>query len=64
MGNFTPEMLRENLAKRIQTASREENAANSPENIAATNFDLVGKWIDLQFNERGKLVTYSWVVIS
>ena len=57
-------MLRENLAKRIQTASREENAANSPENIAATNFDLVGKWIDLQFNERGKLVTYSWVVIS
>ena len=58
-------MLRENLAKLIQTASHEKNAANSPENIAATDFDLVGKWIDQQFNEGGgKLVTYSGVVVS
>ena len=64
VGNFTPEMLRENLTKLIQTASREENAANSPEKIAATNFDLVGKRIDQQFNEGGKLITYSGVVVS
>ena len=64
VGNFTPEMLRENLTKLIQTASREENAVNSPEKIAATNFDLVGKRIDQQFSEGGKLITYSGVVVS
>ena len=44
--------------------SREENAANSTEKIAATDFKLVGKRIDQQFNEGGKLITYSGVVVS
>jgi len=35
--------------------------ANSPED---TDFDLVGKRIDQQFNESGKLVTYSGRVVS
>ena len=63
-GNFTPEMLRENLIKFIQIASCEENAANSPEKITATDFDLVGERIDQQFNEGGKLIMYSGVVVS
>jgi len=49
-------MLRENLTKLIQAAACEVNTANSPED---TDFDLVGKRIDQQFNESGKLVTYS-----
>ena len=54
-------MLRENLTKLIQAAACEVNTANSPED---TDFDLVGKRIDQQFNESGKLVTYSRRVVS
>jgi len=61
VGNFTPTMLRENLTKLIQAAACEVNTANSPED---TDFDLVGKRIDQQFNESGKLVTYSGRVVS
>ena len=58
-------MLHENLGKLIQTASREENAADSPAWEHCSHWLWSGRqWIDQQFNEGGKLVTYSGAVVS